>query len=80
MTRRPNVLVILTDQLRYAPPYESGDLAAYQMQAEVGVQIDRVLEALARARPTRNTIVIFSSDHGDMQGAHGGMHEKWHVA
>ena len=27
-----------------------------------------------------NTIVIFSSDHGDMQGAHGGMHEKWHVA
>src|SRR3954462_11569300 len=20
------------------------------------------------------------SDHGDMQGAHGGMHEKWHVA
>ena len=24
--------------------------------------------------------MIFSSDHGDMQGAHGGMHEKWHVA
>ena len=27
-----------------------------------------------------NTIVVFSSDHGDMQGAHGGMHEKWHCA
>ena len=27
-----------------------------------------------------NTIVIFSSDHGDMQGAHGGFHEKWHCA
>ena len=27
-----------------------------------------------------NTIVIFSSDHGDLQGAHGGMHEKWHCA
>jgi hypothetical protein len=27
-----------------------------------------------------NTIVVFSSDHGDMQGAHGGIHEKWHVA
>ena len=24
--------------------------------------------------------MVFSSDHGDMQGAHGGMHEKWHVA
>ena len=24
--------------------------------------------------------MIFSSDHGDMQGAHGGLHEKWHVA
>ena len=24
--------------------------------------------------------MIFTSDHGDMQGAHGGMHEKWHVA
>ena len=23
---------------------------------------------------------MFSSDHGDMQGAHGGMHEKWHNA
>ena len=23
---------------------------------------------------------MFSSDHGDMLGAHGGMHEKWHVA
>jgi arylsulfatase A-like enzyme len=24
--------------------------------------------------------VIFSSDHGDLQGSHGGMHEKWHCA
>ena len=32
------------------------------------------------SRVHENTIVVFSSDHGDMQGAHGGMHEKWHVA
>jgi Sulfatase len=26
----------------------------------------------------RNTIVIFTSDHGELLGAHGGMHQKWH--
>jgi arylsulfatase A-like enzyme len=52
----------------------------YQMQAEVGRQITRVLDALRDTEAYENTIVIFSSDHGDMQGAHGGMHEKWHVA
>src|SRR3954469_3120181 len=52
----------------------------YQMQAEVGLQITRVLDALRESEAYENTIVVFSSDHGDMQGAHGGMHEKWHVA
>jgi arylsulfatase A-like enzyme len=52
----------------------------YQLQATVGQQIDRVLEALAASPAFEHTIVVFSSDHGDMQGAHGGMHEKWHVA
>jgi arylsulfatase A-like enzyme len=52
----------------------------YQMQAAVGEQITRVLDALAASGAAENTIVLFSSDHGDMQGAHGGMHEKWHVA
>jgi len=52
----------------------------YQMQAEVGAQITRVLDALRDSEAYENTIVIFSSDHGDLQGAHGGMHEKWHVA
>ncbi len=52
----------------------------YQVQAAVGEQITRVLDALAASPAFENTIVVFSSDHGDMQGAHGGMHEKWHVA
>src|SRR3954452_8316740 len=50
------------------------------MQAEVGRQITRVLDALRETEAYENTIVIFMSDHGDMQGAHNGMHEKWHVA
>ena len=52
----------------------------YQMQAAVGEQINRVLDALRESNVYENTIVVFSSDHGDMQGAHGGMHEKRHVA
>ncbi len=52
----------------------------YQLQATVGEQITRVLDTLAAGDAFENTIVVFSSDHGDMQGAHGGMHEKWHVA
>ena len=27
-----------------------------------------------------NTVVIFTSDHGELLGAHGGMHQKWHQA
>ena len=52
----------------------------YQLQATVDLEIDRVLQALRATKAYENTIVVFSSDHGDMQGAHGGMHEKWHVA
>jgi arylsulfatase A-like enzyme len=52
----------------------------YQLQATVDEQITRVLDALAGSAAAADTIVVFSSDHGDMQGAHGGMHEKWHVA
>jgi arylsulfatase A-like enzyme len=52
----------------------------YQMQRTVDEQIGRVLDALRATSDYENTIVIFSSDHGDMLGAHGGMHEKWHNA
>ncbi len=53
----------------------------YQMQQNVNDQIQRVLDAL-NAEPglAANTIVIFTSDHGDLLGAHGGMFQKWHQA
>src|SRR3954447_16309284 len=38
MTPRPNVLVILTDQLRYPPPYESAELAAFRREHLSGVE------------------------------------------
>jgi choline-sulfatase len=51
----------------------------YQLQQNVNDQIRRVLNALnSHPGMARNTIVIFTSDHGDLLGAHGGMHQKWH--
>jgi choline-sulfatase len=40
----------------------------------------RVYDALRRSRFFQDTIVVFTSDHGDMLGAHGGLHQKWYVA
>ena len=53
----------------------------YQLQQNVNQQIQRVLDELnAHPEMAANTIVIFTSDHGDLLGAHGGMHQKWHQA
>jgi choline-sulfatase len=53
----------------------------YQLQQNVNQQIQRVLDTLhAHPDMAANTIVIFTSDHGDLLGAHGGMHQKWHQA
>jgi choline-sulfatase len=53
----------------------------YQLQQNVNNEICRVLDAL-NADPVMaaDTIVIFTSDHGTMLGAHGGMFQKWHQA
>ena len=54
---------------------EAGDrefLRIYYAQvAMVDRQIQRLLDALDRLRLTENTLVLFTSDHGDMAGAHG---------
>ena len=52
----------------------------YQLQATVDKQIGRVVDALRATKAYENTIVVFTADHGDMLGAHGGMHQKWHNA
>jgi arylsulfatase A-like enzyme len=52
----------------------------YKLQRTVDGQLARVLEALRELRSYEDTIVVFTSDHGDMLGAHGGMHQKWHNA
>ncbi len=51
-----------------------------QLERTVDDQIGRVLDALRATNAYQNTIVVFSSDHGEMLGAHGGMHQKWYNA
>jgi arylsulfatase A-like enzyme len=42
--------------------------------------IGRVLEALEASGMADETIVVLTSDHGDMLGAHGGLMQKWYNA
>lgn len=62
------------------PFFESQRRFYNQLQRTVDGQLAKVLDALRATRGYENTIVIFSADHGEMLGAHGGMHEKWHNA
>jgi arylsulfatase A-like enzyme len=43
----------------------------YAMITQIDANVGRLLEELERIGKRENTVVIFTSDHGDMQGAHG---------
>jgi arylsulfatase A-like enzyme len=42
--------------------------------------IERILAALDASGLAETTMVVFTSDHGDLVGAHGGMQQKWYTA
>lgn len=46
----------------------------------VDAQIAKVLDSLDKSGLAENTIVIFTADHGEMLGSHGGMQQKWCTA
>lgn len=48
----------------------------YTLQKKADTQMGRVLAALQNSRFANNTIVVFTSDHGDLLGAHGNF-QKW---
>lgn len=52
----------------------------YHLQCVVDQEIHKVYQRLRNSRFFDNTIVVYTSDHGDMLGAHGGMHQKWYNA
>jgi arylsulfatase A-like enzyme len=48
----------------------------YRLHAEVDGPIDRVRRAVTEGG-SRNAVLVRTSDHGDLLGAHGGLHQKW---
>ena len=52
----------------------------YQFHQKVDEQMLRVLQRLRAAHFYNDTIVIFTSDHGELLGSHGGLFQKWHCA
>ncbi len=50
------------------------------LQVLVDAAIMRILDELAVRGLADDTIVVFTSDHGDLLGAHGGLLQKWHNA
>lgn len=51
----------------------------YTLQQRVDDQIFKILEALKRTRFYQDTIVVYTSDHGEYLGAHQ-LHQKWYSA
>ena len=52
----------------------------YWLHKQVDAAIGAVLDALDASDLAEDTIVVFTSDHGDLLGAHGGMKQKWYNA
>ncbi|RAV17023.1 hydrolase [Mycolicibacterium sp. GF69] len=48
----------------------------YRLHAEVDNPIDRVRRAVTE-NGSANAVLVRTSDHGDLLGAHGGLHQKW---
>lgn len=48
----------------------------YRLHAEVDTPIDRVRRAVTDGG-SENAVLVRTSDHGDLLGAHGGLHQKW---
>lgn len=52
----------------------------YSLQLQVDKEMNKVLKALVSSSFYEDTIIIFTSDHGEMLGAHGGLYQKWYQA
>jgi len=48
----------------------------YRLHAEVDGPLDRVRRAVTENGST-NALLVRTSDHGELLGAHGGLHQKW---
>jgi arylsulfatase A-like enzyme len=68
-------------QLLYAQETDGEYRRLYHfLHVLVDAAIMRILDELEVRGFADDTVVVFTSDHGDMLGAHGGMLQKWHNA
>ncbi|CAM3228598.1 sulfatase-like hydrolase/transferase [Filibacter tadaridae] len=70
-TTYPKALQPINDNNFYRQLY-------YSLQKKVDDEMLKVLVALENSRFYENTIIVFTADHGDQLGAHGGLHQKWY--
>jgi arylsulfatase A-like enzyme len=71
----------LWPQVLYDQPADDAYRRLYfHLHALVDRAIGRVLDALEASGMADETIVVFTSDHGDLLGAHGGLMQKWYNA
>jgi arylsulfatase A-like enzyme len=62
------------------PTDESYRRLYYYLHKLVDRAIGRILESLEESGMADDTVVVFTSDHGDLVGAHGGLMQKWYNA
>jgi arylsulfatase A-like enzyme len=65
----------------YAQPTDAAYRRFYLWLHEVVDRaIERIVDGLYEQGLADDTIVVFTSDHGELLGAHGGLQQKWHNA
>ncbi len=50
----------------------------YRLHAEVDAPLDRVRRAVTDGG-SEHAVILRTSDHGDLLGSHGGLHQKWYT-
>ena len=71
----------LWPQLLYPQPADNQYRRLYLwLHQLVDRAIERILGALDDSGMAEETVIVFTSDHGDLVGAHGGMQQKWYNA
>lgn len=52
----------------------------FQLQQNADQEVMHVLEAIADTSLYNDTVILFTSDHGELLGAHGNLHQKFYCA
>ena len=68
---------VAADDRPSSPPTSAYRRLYYYLHKMVDQAIGRILDALDASGMADDTIVVFTSDHGDLLGAHGGLQQKW---